>query len=265
MEEDEVVEIERATPKPQSVRILQKRGEEVVVVEEENTTREIKRLKSAFAGVMTQIEGIARTAKQWHQLMKRMEPLAEENKKLQEALDLSEKTKEEIRATGDCIQGDKKKNGELKSKSEQLDQKCKQLENVSKQKSEQDVELSQLRQTIEQIRQEKAKESERADKLAEELKDYRHKAKAQFDVLVQEAKVQKDNFNTVTTTIKPVLDYVDMELTPCPDGRQQAPDTIIQRCKAAWENFKNFNRDAVMTAATHALVVVRSHYPTVDI
>jgi len=55
-EEDEVVEIERAAPKPQSVRILRKRGEEVVVVEEENTTREIKRLKSAVAGVMTQIE-----------------------------------------------------------------------------------------------------------------------------------------------------------------------------------------------------------------
>ena len=29
-----------------------------------------------------------------------------------------------------------KKNGELKSKSEQLDQKCKQFENVSKQKSD---------------------------------------------------------------------------------------------------------------------------------
>ena len=56
MEEDEVVEIEHAAPKPQSVRILRKRGEEVVVVEEENTTREIKRLKSAVAGVMTQIE-----------------------------------------------------------------------------------------------------------------------------------------------------------------------------------------------------------------
>jgi len=86
-----------------------------------------------------------------------------------------------------------KKTEELKSKSEQLDQKCKQFENVSKQKSgmlyqrmyfaivghpffitillaEQDAELSQLRQTVEQIRQDKAKESERANKLTEELK-----------------------------------------------------------------------------------------------
>ena len=36
---------------------------------------------------------------------------------------------------------------------------------------EQDVELSQLRQAIEQLQQEKAKESKRADKLSEELKD----------------------------------------------------------------------------------------------
>ena len=37
-------------------------------------------------------QGIARTAEQRHQLMKRMEPLAEENKKLQEALNLLEKS-----------------------------------------------------------------------------------------------------------------------------------------------------------------------------
>ena len=56
VEEDEVEEIERAEPKPQSICILRKRGEEVVVVEEENTSREIKMLKSTVAGVMTQIE-----------------------------------------------------------------------------------------------------------------------------------------------------------------------------------------------------------------
>ena len=84
-------------------------------------------------------------------------------------------------------------------------------------------------------------------------------------MLVQEAKVQKDNFNTITAAIKPVLDYVDIEPAPHPNNRQQGPDTIIQRCKAAWGNFKNFNRDAILTAATHALAVVRSHYPSVDI
>ncbi|XP_066319370.1 uncharacterized protein [Miscanthus floridulus] len=271
-------------PSTAPIRLLR---EEVVVVEEENTTREIKRLKSTVAGVMTQIEGIARTAKQRHQLMKRMEPLAEENKKLREALNLLEKSIKRAQREWDLAESNSQDlehqkvvlseqltaaSKQLKKKSEQLSIVTEELKNMSEQLSKktgelkkQDAELSQLRQTVEQIRQDKVKELERANKLAKELKDYRHKAKAQFDVLVQEAKVQKDNFNTVTAVIKPVLDCVDIEPAPCPDGRQQGLDTIIQRCKAAWENFKNFNRDAVMTAATHALVVVRSHYPSVDI
>ncbi|XP_066320325.1 uncharacterized protein [Miscanthus floridulus] len=287
VEEDEVMEIERAAPEPQSVRILRKCREEVVVVEEENTTREIKRLKSAIAGVMTQIEGIARTADQRHQLIKRMEPLAEENKILREALSLLEKIIQRAQRERDLAESNswdlEPQNGvlserlmasskQLKKTSEELAIVSKELKKMSEQLSKkngelnkQDVELDQLRQTIKQIRQEKTKESERADKLAKELKDYQHKTKAQFDVLVQEAKVQKDNFNTITATIKPVLDYVDVELAPRPDGRQQGLDTIVQRCKAAWENFKNFNRDTVLTAATHALAVVQSHYPSVDI
>ena len=55
-EEDEVEEIERAKPQLQSVQIIHKRGDEVVVIEEENTTREMKRLKTVVAGVMNQIE-----------------------------------------------------------------------------------------------------------------------------------------------------------------------------------------------------------------
>ena len=55
-EEDEVEEIERAKPRPQAVRILRKRGDEVVVIEEEDTTREMRRLKTALVGVMKQIE-----------------------------------------------------------------------------------------------------------------------------------------------------------------------------------------------------------------
>ena len=88
-----------------------------------------------------------------------------------------------------------KKNGELDSKTEQLDWKGQQLEDVSKLKSgilfhimcfavsgriffhflsfvlaKQDAELNQLRQSVEQIQQEKTKESEQANKLAKELK-----------------------------------------------------------------------------------------------
>ena len=84
-------------------------------------------------------------------------------------------------------------------------------------------------------------------------------------MLVQEAKVQKENFDAVIAAIKPMLDCVDLETTAQHDGRRQRPDTIIQRCKAAWENFKTFNHDAIMTVATHVLAVVWSHYPTIDL
>ena len=84
-------------------------------------------------------------------------------------------------------------------------------------------------------------------------------------MLVQEAKVQKENFDAVIATIKPVLDCVDLEPTAQHDDRRQCPDTIIQRCKAAWENFMTFNRDSITTVTTHVLAVVRSHYPTIDL
>ena len=54
--EDEVEEIEREESQPQPVRILYRRGDEVVVVEEEDTTRELRRLESALARVMKQIK-----------------------------------------------------------------------------------------------------------------------------------------------------------------------------------------------------------------
>ena len=55
-EEDEVEEIEREEPRPQAVRILQKHGDDIVIVEEEDTTREFRRLETALTGVMKQIK-----------------------------------------------------------------------------------------------------------------------------------------------------------------------------------------------------------------
>ena len=55
-EEDEVEEIEREESRPQAVRILRKRGDEVVVMEEEDTSREVKRLRSTLSTAMKQIE-----------------------------------------------------------------------------------------------------------------------------------------------------------------------------------------------------------------
>ena len=55
-EEDVVEEIICAEPQTQSVQIFRKRSDKVVVVEEEDTPKEMRRLKSALVGVVKQIE-----------------------------------------------------------------------------------------------------------------------------------------------------------------------------------------------------------------
>ena len=95
--------------------------------------------------------------------------------------------------------------------------------------------------------------------------DYHRRAKAQFDVLEQEARTQRNKLYAIVAGVKLVLDCVDMEVAPQPDCRSPCPDTIIDKCKAAWENFKSFNHDTTITAITHALAVVRSHYPIIDL
>lgn len=55
-EEDEIEEIHREEAQPQTVCIFRKCGEEVVVMEEEDTTREVKRLWSVLTIAMNQIE-----------------------------------------------------------------------------------------------------------------------------------------------------------------------------------------------------------------
>ena len=86
--------------------------------------------------------------------------------------------------------------------------------------------------------------------------EYRRRTKAQFDVLEQEARTQRSKLDIVVAGVKPVLDCVDLEVAPQSDGRPPRPDTIIDRCKAAWENFKSFNRDATISVMTHAMAVV---------
>jgi len=84
-------------------------------------------------------------------------------------------------------------------------------------------------------------------------------------VLELEAKIQRGKFDSVVSEVRLVLDCIDMEVAPQPDDRPPRLDAIIDRCKAAWENFKGFNRDAAVSVVMHALAVVRSHYPTINL
>ena len=65
--------------------------------------------------------------------------------------------------------------------------------------------------------------------------------------------------------VRPVLNCINMEVAPQPDSRPPRSDAIIDRCKVAWENFKGFNRDAIVSIMMHALAVVQSHYPTINL
>ena len=84
-------------------------------------------------------------------------------------------------------------------------------------------------------------------------------------MLEQESRTQRSKIDAVVAGVKLMLDYIDLEVAPQPNGRLPHLDTIIDRCKAAWENFKSFNRDATITAVTHARAIVQSHYPAIDL
>ena len=97
------------------------------------------------------------------------------------------------------------------------------------------------------------------------LADYHQRVKAQFDVLEQDSRTQRDKFDVIVAGVKPVLDCVDLEAAPQTDGRPPHLDIVIERCKMVWESFKNFNRDAIVIGITNALAVVRSHYQSIDL
>jgi len=97
------------------------------------------------------------------------------------------------------------------------------------------------------------------------LAEYRYKVKDQFEVLGRNAQDQKEKLEAVVAGITPILKCVDLDMAVQPVGRSADQDFVVDRCTAAWENFKEYNRDAVVAAVTHALSVVRSHYPSINL
>ena len=69
-------------------------------------------------------------------------------------------------------------------------------------------------------------------------------------MLELEVQTQRGKLDTMVARVKPMLDCIDMEVAPQPDDRPLRLDAIINRCKAAWENFKSFNQDATVFAVT---------------
>ena len=78
-------------------------------------------------------------------------------------------------------------------------------------------------------------------------------------------RTQRGKLDAMVAGVWPVLYCIDMEVAPQPDDRLPRPDAIIDMCKAAWENFKGFNRDVAVSIMTHALAMVWSHYPAINL
>jgi len=66
----------------------------------------------------------------------------------------------------------------------------------------------------------------------------------------------------MTNGIKPVLDLIDPQLSG-PKGPRQSD--VVENCKSALENFKQYARGIGCSSAGHELVVVRSVYPSVKL
>ena len=69
--------------------------------------------------------------------------------------------------------------------------------------------------------------------------------------------------------IRPVLDLIDGKPAPPPasglDVVPLPPDPFVGRCREALTKFKAYVRGAACTAVGHALAVVRSLYPSVEL
>ena len=84
-------------------------------------------------------------------------------------------------------------------------------------------------------------------------------------MLELDARTQRGKLDTVVAGVRLLLDCINMEVAPQPNDRPPHPDAIIDRCKTAWENFNGFNRDVAVSVMTHALVVLQSHYPAINL
>ena len=68
---------------------------------------------------------------------------------------------------------------------------------------------------------------------------------------------------TIIDRIKPVLDFINPELLE-PD-KPPWPDTIVERCKSVLKIFKQYAHGVACSTGGHALAVVRSVYPSVNL
>ena len=78
----------------------------------------------------------------------------------------------------------------------------------------------------------------------------------QFKVFGDQVKLQDKEIEVMKAGIKLVLDCIGFEPS---EGRERLPGdppawSIVDRCRMAWSDFKEFTRSAIHAAVMHALV-----------
>ena len=91
----------------------------------------------------------------------------------------------------------------------------------------------------------------------------RTNSQGQFCDFELRLEASKEKLKTISNGIKPVLDLIDQEVLE--PNRALQPYIIVERCKSALENFKDYARGVACSVMGHALVVVRSVYPSVKL
>jgi hypothetical protein len=76
----------------------------------------------------------------------------------------------------------------------------------------------------------------------------------------------EDQIEVIAVGIGPVLDNIGL---PQPEGARLPGDgpyrSIIDRCRDAWSDFREFARSVAHGAIIHALAQLCSYYPTVEL
>jgi hypothetical protein len=75
--------------------------------------------------------------------------------------------------------------------------------------------------------------------------------------------------NAIIVGMMPMLDFIDGNPLPPPvgdlDEQPLPPDSFVERCKASWGKFKVYVQGTTSYTIGHALSVVYSWYPTVEL
>ena len=83
---------------------------------------------------------------------------------------------------------------------------------------------------------------------------------------MEQVKAYDEKLEAITMRIQPVLDCVGLEQ---PEGARLPRDgsywSVVDPCRIAWADFKEFTRSTTHGAIVHVLTQLRSHYHSVNL